>query len=90
MHPGALAAALREVDAQLLGLSWWRTHQLDAALLVPSGQREACRARVLAKYRRDLDVLLDLRSWLCDADPGSTVSRAARREPARAHDLQTG
>ncbi|MHA6781497.1 hypothetical protein ACVGOW_10955 [Pseudonocardia saturnea] len=64
-HSAALTAALREVDAQLLGLSWWRTHQLGAAMLAPPGRRDTCRARVLAKYRRDLDVLLDLRSWLC-------------------------
>lgn len=64
-HSGAITAALREVDAQLLGLSWWRTRQLGAAMLAPPGRRAACRARVLASYRRDLDVLLDLRSWLC-------------------------
>lgn len=66
MHSGALVAALREVDAKLLGLTWWRTHQLGAAMLAPPGRRAACRARVLAKYRHERDVLLDLRSWLCE------------------------
>lgn len=68
-HSRALEAALREVDAQLLGLGWWRTHQLGAAMLAPPGRWATCRARVLTKYGHDRDVLLDLRSWLCACRP---------------------
>lgn len=47
-------------------VSWWRADQLGAAMLAPPGRRDSCRARVLARYRYQLDVLLDLRSWLCE------------------------
>lgn len=60
----SLAIALSEVDARLLGLCWWRAHQLRATLHAPPGRRATCRARVLDKYGHDRDVLLDLRSWL--------------------------
>lgn len=56
----------RQPPARLLGLSWWRADQLGAAMLAPPGRRDTCRARVLARYRHELDVLLDLRSWLCE------------------------
>lgn len=50
-----------ELDAQLLGLRWWRTQQLQAIRQAPAGRRGFLSALVTRKYLCDCDRLLDRR-----------------------------